>query len=383
MKIATNVKRDAFGGIAISNMALFDWLNEKENTVIGLEIITQRYLSGASIFRHYSPSFFHHRIINGIDIIPKHSWEKRGNPKKKWRILIETAKKILQEEDPDIFLVNGTYQLPWILTQAAKDLGIPIVLRYAGVLSKEEAHKGFFARKRLLAYEKWMASSANYIIFPSKICQKVVEEEVLGYKIKNCSVIPNPAEINKRINKTRKKITERYTVAMIGRWSRIKNFDGFISLHQELLKKEWPHKAIIVTPRDIKNIPETIELKKSMSHDELLDFYHSIDLLVVPSHFETFSNVSAEAILSGVPILTSKKVGFSEILVKAGLKRMVIDSFDNPEEVAAALKRIADKKLTEQEINKVAKLIHPDKLHLDKIKILKREISILKKRNGV
>lgn len=203
MKIATNVHRDAFGGITISNLALFDWLKDKEDVVMGIEIITARHLLGAVIFRHYSPSFFQHHIINGIDIIPSFSWEKHGNLRKKWSILVEQTKDVLRNESPDVVLINGTYNTPWILAQAAKELGIPIVLRYAGVLKKEVNHKGFFVKRRLLVYEKWIASSATRIIFPSHVCQRVVEKEVLKRSVKNSIVIPNPAVPTKKV--TRKK----------------------------------------------------------------------------------------------------------------------------------------------------------------------------------
>lgn len=234
MKIATSVHRDAFGGITISNLALFDWLEDKEDTVVGIEIITGRHLLGPVIFRRYSPSFFSHHIINGIDILPCHSWKKMGNIRKKWHILIETAKDVLRLEAPDILLANGTYNTPWILAQAAKELGIPIVLRYAGVLQKEISHKNFLIKRRLLAYEKWLASTAVAVIFPSEICKKTVEKGILGHPAIQSVVIPNPAITIK--NNTRRN-TGRFTIAAIGRWTPIKNFQAFVSLHKALLSE--------------------------------------------------------------------------------------------------------------------------------------------------
>lgn len=362
MKIATNVHRDAFGGITISNLALFDWLKDKEDVVMGIEIITARHLLGAVIFRHYSPSFFQHHIINGIDIIPSFSWEKRGNLRKKWSILVEQTKDVLRNESPDVVLINGTYNTPWILAQAAKELGIPIVLRYAGVLKKEVNHKGFFVKRRLLVYEKWIASSATRIIFPSHVCQRVVEKEVLKRSVKNSIVIPNPAVPTKKV--TRKK-TGRFTIAVIGRWSSVKNFQAFVTLHRELLQSGWQHRAVIVTSYWDKNfdLPETIERRDQMNHEDLLQFYRSIDLLVVPSHFETFCNVAAEALVNGTSVLVSKDVGFSEILIKAGLKRMVIDSFDDSKKVSDAVKYIAKTKLSQEEIKKVILALDPQSIH--------------------
>ncbi len=362
MKIATNVHRDAFGGITISNLALFDWLEDREDTIVGIEIIRGRHILGPVIFRHYSPSFFIHHIINGLDILSSCSWEKGGNMRKKWDILIETAKDILRLESPDVLLINGTYNTPWILAQAAKELGIPIVLRYAGVLQKEINHKNFIIKKRLLVYEKWLASNATFIIFPSEICKKIVEKEILGFSVKQSMVIPNPAITTQT---DIKKQNGRFTLAAIGRWTPIKNFQAFIALHKELLYQDWPHRAVMVTSHwDEKfGIPETVERKEPMSQDNLFKFYHSINLLVITSNFETFCNVAAEAVVNGTSVLVSKNVGFSEILIKAGLKRMVIDSFDDPVKVAKVVKKIAKIKLTQKEIKKVASLINPQIVH--------------------
>lgn len=362
MKIATNVHRDAFGGITISNLALFDWLESKKDTIIGIELIVARRILGPVIFRHYCPQFFKHHIVNGLDIIPRLSWEKMGNPRKKWSILVEAVKDILKEETVDIMLLNGTYNSPWILGQAAHELGIPIVLRYAGVLQKEVSHKNFLVRKRLLQYEKWLAKNASAIIFPSNLCRKTVEKEITQETMKNWSIIPNPVEACGKIQRKNK---GRYTVAAIGRWTPVKNFQTFIALHKELLSQEWPHRAVLITSfRDQKFVfPETLERKDSMSHDELLKFYRSIDLVVVTSHFETFSNVAAEALVNGTSVLVSKNVGFSEILIKAGLKRMVIDSFDDIKKVAEVIKGLSKIKLSKSEIKKVATFLSPENIH--------------------
>lgn len=369
MKIATNVHRDAFGGITISNLALFDWMKDKEDVIAGVEIITGRHILGPVIFRGYSPSFFQHHIINGIDIIPVYPWEKRGNLRKKWKPLIETAKDIFRQESPDIVLLNGTYATPWVLACAAKDLGIPIVLRYAGVLQKEVSHKSFLVKKRLLAHEKWLVSSVARIIFPSHICQDVVEKEIFNFPVKYGVVIPNPVIPTKTLIRRRKR---RFTISTIGRWTSIKNFQAFVSLHRELLLQEWHHKAVMVTSYwdNTFDIPETIEKKKQMSQEDLFIFYRSVDLLVVPSHFETFCNVAAEALVSGTSVLVSKNVGFSEILIKCGLKRMVIGSFDDPKKVAEAVKKIAQIKLTKKEIKKVVSLLNPHNIHQNIIDVL-------------
>jgi len=373
VKIATNIHRDAFGGITVSNLALFDWLEDKDDTIVGIEFVTSRHFLGPTIFHRYPPSFFSHHIINGIDIIPRFSWETTGDLRKRWNILVETTKSILRKETPDVVLINGTYFVPWILAVAAQELGIPIVLRYAGVLQREVSHKNFFVRRRLLKYEKWLASTADAIIFPSIFCRTVVEKEILKQVTHRGFVIPNPA---KAVLSRSQKSKSRYVIATIGRWSRIKNFQAFIALHKTLLKKKFPHRAIMVTSYwDEKfGIPETIERKDPMSQEDLHRFYKSIDLLIVPSIFETFCNVAAEALVNGTSVLVSKNVGFAEILRKAGLTRMIIDSFNDPVKVAVAVKRLAKIKLSEKERKKVATLLHPQEIHQDILRVLENVI---------
>ncbi len=362
MKIATNVHRDAFGGITISNLALFDWLEDKEDTIVGVEYVTSRHIQGAIIFRRYLPSFFSHHIISGIDIIPRYSWEKVSRLRKRWDILVETTKNVLRQEAPDLVLINGTYYSPWILAQAAHELGIPIVLRYAGVLQREVTQKSYFTKQRLLKYERWIADTADAIIFPSTLCKTVVENEILKKPVTHGVVIPNPVKASSVRGRKR---SGRYTMAAIGRWSSIKNFEAFIGLHETLLNRRWPHRAIIVSSYKDERfpIPETVEFKASMSQDDLQALYRSIDLLVVPSHFETFCNVAAEALVHGTSVLVSENVGFAEVLRKAGLERMIIQSFDDPTVVVAAVKKIAKTKLSKKERDAVAAFLDPQEVH--------------------
>lgn len=376
MKIATNVQRDAFGGITISNLALFDWLQDKDMTIIGIEYVNARHFLGAIIFRHYLPSFFNHHIVNAIDVVAKYSWEKHRNMRKKWGVLIETSKDILRREAPDVVLINGTYSYPWILAQAAHELGIPTVLRYAGVLQKEISHKPYFVRRRLLAYERWISSSAHAVIFPSTLCRTVVENEITESPIRHGVIIPNPVSVAMTL-RTKKPRKSRYVMAAIGRWTAIKNFQAFLRLHEQLTEELWPHRAIMVTSYwdERFGITETIERRNQMGQEELQTFYQSIDLLVVPSHFETFCNVAAEALMQGCSVLVSDNVGFAEVLRQAGLERMVIPSFDDPAVVAEAVKKLAKTKLTKTELKAVTKILDPQAVHEHIVRVLEQVVA--------
>ena len=53
---------------------------------------------------------------------------------------IQEIEKILEKEDVDVILSEGTYYAPWCLYKASQRLGAPLVILYAGVLKYETQH---------------------------------------------------------------------------------------------------------------------------------------------------------------------------------------------------------------------------------------------------
>jgi len=157
MRIATNVTREYLGGITRSNINFMDSLNEEGKGVIGIELNVRRYMKGPTIFRHLSPDWFNHHIINIHDIPISKTINSSKNLKdieKKYRPIIKIIKEILLKDKPDVVFLNGTYYIPWIISIAAHELKIPIVLRYAGVYSKETENSKPKARKFFNEIEK-------------------------------------------------------------------------------------------------------------------------------------------------------------------------------------------------------------------------------------
>jgi len=381
MKIATNVHRDVFGGISISNLALFDWLEPREEIILGIEYTGSRHMRAATVFRRFEPAFFQHHVINCFDLLKKHPWQKvHGERFLRWRWaeLIKETKKLLLEERPDIVLINGTYFAPWILSTVAKDLGIPVVLRYAGVLYRETENYKFHERQRLLQYERFIANTADTIVFPSSLCQKVVEEEVLGKKVKNGFIVPNPVHrpAVKHVQHTKR------AIAAIGRWTAIKNFQKFAEIHEALQAEEWKHRAYIVTSSTNigKIIPESILQIPPMSQEKLNQFYAELGLVIIPSHFETFCNVAAEAIFAGTPVLISRRVGIAEFFQAAGLERMIIPSFSNTELATQKVKELCGTKISKKEKLALWKLLNPHLVHKHLISILEDTVYDQKKK---
>lgn len=318
-----------------------------------------------------SPDLFRHHIVNIHDVSLRDAIDSSKSIKdleRFYRPVINIVKDILRKEKPDVVFLNGTYYIPWIISIAAHELRIPIVLRYAGVYSKETENSKPHPRKLFNDIEKSFQKRSSHVIFPSRLCKDVVEKEVLKKNIKNTSIIPNPVSLPRK-----QKITSgvERRIAAVGRWHHIKNFEGFFDLHKILTKNGWSHEAIFVTGETkIPRFPKTINRLLPMTHEELLEFYPSQGLIISPSLFETFGNVPMEAISLGVPVLVSDNMGCAEILKMAGLEDMVV-SFENSKEVAERVKLLCGKPVSRQKVNNIRKTLDPKVVNAEIMSVIR------------
>lgn len=182
MKLAINLTRENVGGITVSNLNLISYLYKLDYEFVGLEINGRPSMKGPSIFRAFDPEIFDHNIIN-VHHLPIMDVLKKSKTLKDVEVAysetIKIVRKIIKATPPDVMLLSGTYYMPWILSIAAKKERIPVVLWYSGVLSKEI--EGFPKRiqKILVAMERAVVKNSTRMIFPSKLCMKTVEREVL------------------------------------------------------------------------------------------------------------------------------------------------------------------------------------------------------------
>ncbi|OGF20531.1 hypothetical protein A2316_02425 [Candidatus Falkowbacteria bacterium RIFOXYB2_FULL_38_15] len=365
-----NVTRDYLGGIGTSNVNLLTFLNGTGKGVIGIELNARRHMRGATSFWHLSPDWFEQHIFNIHDLPLNKALERAKSLKdveKYYRPIISMVKKILRREMPDVLFLNGTYYLPWIISIAAHELGIPIVLRYAGVLSLETFKFKPRERSIFLAMEKSFRKRVFSFIFPSQLCRDVVEKKVYRRPIERAYVIPNPVNTPK-IDIDRS--VER-RIAAVGRWDAIKNFKAFFDVHKILKKQNWDHVATFVTKREkIKNIPKTINLLAPMRQEGLYQFYKSQGLIIAPSLFETFGNVPMEAVCLGIPVLVSDKMGCADILHMAGLDNMVM-SFDNLKEVAIRAKQLCGQEILPKQLNNLRKTLDPKTINEQVVAVMR------------
>lgn len=356
MKLGLNLTREPLGGITSANMALIDYLYEEGHDFLGIELNGRFVSKDTRIYNKYEEDRLDHYIINIHDLSIMDVIKRNKDilkVKKKYKKVIDTVIELLRKNQPEIILLNGTYYIPWIISEAAKALNIPYVLWYAGVLSKEVEHYDKEFRDVFKEMEKDITLGAESIIYPSDICRDTVKKIFARRKLPESYVVPNPVNdifTSAELNST---VVEK-SIAAVGRYARVKNFDAYFNLHRDLEDEGWKHKATFVS--DISNentkLPETMELIPPMYAEGLVDFYKSQGLIICPSYFETFGYVPVEAICVGVPVLVNKTVGCSQLLIDAGLENMVAD-FKNHDEVIEKIKKLCGRKVSKVKINNI------------------------------
>ncbi len=361
MKLAMNITREPLAGITATNLSLLNYLHGSDTEVIGIELNAYRSFLSAVAYRHLSPDWFTHHVISTCDYSLMRIVKRAKTLKDvedSFSEIIITIRGILRRERPDIVLLNGTYFMPWLISIAARYEKIPVVLWYAGILSKETEDMGLHFRNIFALMERSIVRNATRIIFPLQICKDAVYSLVAkSTKVQRGIVISNP--ISPIFTRSAVEYPVDRRIACIGRYTKIKNINGFFKLHKKLLTQGWKHQATLVSnipKKDLKNIPKTIRIIPSMHADELKTFYASQGLVVSPSIFETFGNVPIEAACIGIPVLVNETIGCSEILKNAGLERMVA-SFDNIDEICERVKELCGAHILPRQVSNLRKSV--------------------------
>jgi D-inositol-3-phosphate glycosyltransferase len=141
----------------------------------------------------------------------------------------------------------------------------------------------------------------------------------------------------------------RRVVLYVGRFDPIKGVDRLIEA-VALLRDEIPLKLILVggggqeAPEDraLRTLCSALSLDGAVAfegrktHNDLPDYYRGADMLVLPSHYESFGLVVLEALACGTPVLATR-VGVVEEIVENGVNGWSIPD-NNPARLAEGIR---------------------------------------------
>lgn len=369
MKILTNTQSVQIGGITqyLASFQQFLEKNKQNVHLVGVDIIRKYTPDGKLLYKRHtdgqSTIITQEVSIRKIqEILSNISSVK--DIKDEYQNIIDIFKKIIKEEKPDLIVINGTYFIPWCLYLAAKTFSIPIILHYHGIITKETETWDSHSHLLMKQMEQTFDNSRLYYIFPSNLAKGIVENEVFGHQIHQSAVLPNPIP------------THFFDVSILGgarnvgivaRWTNIKN-TAFIKEFAELNRKNHNFFNInMVTdidqiPNKDRGISEMINLHPPMSAYELGKFYGIMGTIICPSTFETYGNVSQEAIATRTPALIGSNMGIAEVFRQVGLGYLITD-FTSAEDVFEKVKEVAKLGISDKMRKRLKKTLSPDHVY--------------------
>lgn len=112
---------------------------------------------------------------------------------------------------------------------------------------------------------------------------------------------------------------------------------GDVSQEPELWSKELQKLEQL---RKLLDLHTTVKFVGQQHQHDLPKYYNAADLVVMPSHYESFGMTALEAMACGTPVLTTNVTGVSELLDETCQKH--ITTANNPLLMANAIKNIVD-----------------------------------------
>lgn len=148
-------------------------------------------------------------------------------------------------------------------------------------------------------------------------------------------------------------------ILFVGRIEPLKGIDALLYAIK-ILKKQYPDEIICLwivggdtsedskrwpkTLRDLARLQKTLSLETSVrfvghqKQTELPYYYNAADVVVIPSHYESFGMVALEAIGCGVPVITTNVTGISSLI--SDEYTSLITNVNNPLLLASQIQKV-------------------------------------------
>jgi D-inositol-3-phosphate glycosyltransferase len=213
--------------------------------------------------------------------------------------------------------------------------------------------------------EKDLVNNADLLIVPSENEKQYLKYFYEANESKTRVLIPG---VNKSIfypidqNEAKEKIganTDHKILMFVGRIKPLKGLDQLIYALKILKQKGMSQlpclwivggdskddkEDVVEEIKNLKTLINFLELDSFVkftsqkTQEELLYYYNAADILVMPSHYESFGMVSLEAMSCGTPVITTNVTGVSHLIEDSDL----LTSVNNPLDLAEKIKNLLE-----------------------------------------
>jgi glycosyltransferase involved in cell wall biosynthesis len=389
MKILTNEfavnlpgsKKMAQGGTATLAGSLAKFLADRGHVRIGVVSVNTHDLRhsiekrGRNLWALNFPFAYYKKVTQAKSL---------SEPRRYLRSVIDDLKGIIELTEPDVVFINGFFTFTWALMVAAHQAGVPIVVKHAGIWNVEvEIYKDLFSDiglKVMKEMERDITRLRTHEIFLNEFSRKKYVH-LIKLRPAHSYIVPLPYYKQKYPAQLSKKIKKEYHIGVVARWDRIKNHQAILELARSAREAglQWTFHAVTSIPKTNKYkefkkaYRKFIKIEKPMNKNMLIKFYHKMDLMILPSHFDVSPNVVMEATLAGTATLISPNVGWVSMYKKNDASKLIID-FADTNKVIARMKDLVGHGVPRKIYSEIKSKHDPDKVFNEYFKIFKKVI---------
>lgn len=279
-----------------------------------------------------------------------HFIKRLNSPISRYWQLPELLKNKVLEIDPDLIHLHLQYPPYSSLTQ----LPIPVITTIHGlsnVFNKSVSPLIIYLNFSFILtpyFEKKLLHSATKIIAVSSFMKNNVDS-IIGKNSKTI-FIPNGIDPQKYVNRKVSKQKGNPSLFCAGRLIKIKGIDILLK-SLPAVKIHYPDVRLYIAgdgPQYNKlkilsaklGLDENIAFLGFLNNKEMIQFFASTDIFVMPSRFENAPITLIEALASGIPIVASDVGGIPEILCDG--KYGILVEPENPIELARNILELTD-----------------------------------------
>ena len=219
---------------------------------------------------------------------------------------------------------------------------------------------------RRIAHERWLAKVADHIIVPAQLEH---DHLVRHYHASSANVSIIPCGVDLSLFQTLDRSTARRQLAVgdttrlllyVGRFAPLKGLDHLIGAVGSL-KPDYAGLRLMIVGGDgpradstraleqlvqQRGLASCVDFAGRVDQDRLPAYYNAADLLVLPSHYESFGLVVLEALACGTPVAATP-VGAAETLLRGG-SNGILFSNSTADSVARGIRQMLDRPLDQR-----------------------------------
>lgn len=324
-------------GVAMTIARLVQGLRARDHVV---QVVRPRQLADADATAADGHADF---LVRGVPI-PKYAGLRMGLPCK------GTLVKLWQQTRPDIVHIATEGPLGRSALLAAKALGLPVCSDFRTNFHAYSKHYGFgFLRGPIMAYLRRFHNATQCTMVPTQALHDDLHKEGFRALVQVARGVDvhrfDAAHRSEALRAQWGAAPDDLVVTCVGRLAPEKNLTTLVAAF-DAIRREHPRARLVLVGdgpmrKELQTRCPAAIFAGQRTGDDLAAHYASADLFLFPSVTETFGNVTAEAMASGLAVVAFDYAAAGR-LIRHGVNGALVPYEDNAAFVAVASRTAAD-----------------------------------------